>query len=137
MPTSKTAAIDSQQVDNSLITYLEAHDGSATYLFATLSSGTAAPYIIATGRPVMALGGFSGSDQILTLDQLKALIRSGQVKYFLLMGGAGGAGGAGGGSSNSQLVQWVEANGTLISASAYGGSAGGQLYYVSPSAAGE
>jgi 4-amino-4-deoxy-L-arabinose transferase-like glycosyltransferase len=131
--TSKAGGIDSQQVDIGLITYLEAHDGSATYLFATLSSGTAAPYIIVTGKPVMALGGFSGSDQILTLDQLKALIRSGQVKYFLLSGG--GFGGPGG-SGNSRLVQWIEANGTLISASAYGGSAGGQLYYVSLSAAG-
>jgi 4-amino-4-deoxy-L-arabinose transferase-like glycosyltransferase len=117
-----------------LLAYLEAHQGAATYLFATLSSQTADPYIIQTGKPVMALGGFSGSDQILTLSQLKALISEGQVKYFLLSGG--GDRGPGGGSTNTQLVQWVESHGTLVSSSAYGGSSSGdQLYVVSASAA--
>ncbi|HEY7832165.1 MAG TPA: glycosyltransferase family 39 protein [Ktedonobacterales bacterium] len=130
------------QANTQLIAYLEAHQGSATYLFATLSSMTAAPYIIATGKPVMSLGGFSGSDAILTLSQLRALIRSGQVRYFLLSGGGGVGGGGfgsgpGGGGSNQQLVQWVEAHGTVVAASAYGGTgAAGQLYEVSSAAAG-
>jgi hypothetical protein len=68
----------------------------------------------------MTLGGFSGSDQILTLAQLKTLIREGQVKYFMLSG----VGGFGGGGGNSALVQWIESNTTRISASAYGGSSG-------------
>ncbi len=71
-------ANDGLSVDSALLKYLEANQGSAKYLFATTSSQTAAPYIIATGKPVMALGGFSGSDQILTLGQLKTLIREGQ-----------------------------------------------------------
>jgi 4-amino-4-deoxy-L-arabinose transferase-like glycosyltransferase len=111
------------QVDSQLVAYLEAHQGSAKYLFATTSSQTAAPYIIATGEPVMTLGGFSGSDQILTLAQLKTLIREGQVKYFLLGGGGFGGGG------NSALVQWIEANTSQVPASAYGGSSG-TLYVV-------
>jgi hypothetical protein len=119
-PTSGTTANDGLQVDNQLIAYLEAHQGSAKYLFATVSSQTAAPYIIVTGKPVMTLGGFSGSDQILTLAQLKTLIREGQVKYFMLSG----VGGFGGGGGNSALVQWIESNTTRISASAYGGSSG-------------
>jgi 4-amino-4-deoxy-L-arabinose transferase-like glycosyltransferase len=119
----------------SLIVYLEAHQGAATYLFATPSAQTAAPCIIATGRPVMTLGGFSGADPILTLDQLRALIRDGQVRYFLVAGG--GLGGPGGGSANSQLIQWVVAHGTVVPASAIGGSStgGGLLYVVAASAA--
>jgi hypothetical protein len=67
---------------------------------------------------------------------LQTLIRSGQVRYFLLSGGGGFGGGPGGGS-NQQLVQWVEAHGTVVAASAYGGTgAGGQLYEVSSAAAG-
>jgi 4-amino-4-deoxy-L-arabinose transferase-like glycosyltransferase len=116
------------QVDSALVAYLEAHQGSARYLFATLSSQSAAPYIIVTGKPVLALGGFSGSDQILTLSQLKTLIREGQVRYFLA---GGGGGGFGGGAGNAQLVQWIEANFSQVSASAIGGSStGAQLYVV-------
>jgi hypothetical protein len=74
----------------------------------------------------MALGGFSGSDQILTLAELQALIQEGRVRYFLLDGG--GFGSFGGGSGNAQLVSWVESTCTSISASAYDGSGGGTLY---------
>ena len=116
------------QVDSGLVAYLKAHQSSARYLFATLSSQSAAAYIIVTGKPVLALGGFSGSDQILTLSQLKTLIRQGQVRYFLA---GGGGGGFGGGAGNAQLVQWIEANFSQVSASAIGGSStGAQLYVV-------
>jgi 4-amino-4-deoxy-L-arabinose transferase-like glycosyltransferase len=121
------------QVDKQLLAYLEAHRGSASYLFATLSSQTAAPYIITSGQPVMALGGFSGFDQILTLSQLEAMVRTGTIRYFLLDGAGGGFGGAGGTGGNAQLVQWIEANCTQVAASAYGGSStgGGTLYVCS------
>ena len=62
-----TATDDGVSVDSALVKYLEANQGSAKYLFATVSSQTADAYIIVTGKPIMALGGFSGSDQILTL----------------------------------------------------------------------
>jgi 4-amino-4-deoxy-L-arabinose transferase-like glycosyltransferase len=123
----------SAQADRALLAYLEARQGTAKYLFATVSSMTAAPYIIQTGKAVIALGGFSGSDQILTLRQLQQLIRSGQLKYFLLSGG--GAGGPGG-SGNSALIAWVESHGTVVPSSDYGGAAGGTLYLVTSSAAG-
>jgi 4-amino-4-deoxy-L-arabinose transferase-like glycosyltransferase len=121
------------QVDKQLLAYLEAHRGSASYLFATLSSQTAAPYIITSGQPVMALGGFSGSDQILTLSQLEAMARAGTIRYFLLDGAGGGFGGAGGNGGNAQLVQWVETHCAQVAASAYGSTStgGGTLYACS------
>ena len=113
------------QVVSQLVAYLEAHQGSAKYLFATSSSQTAAPYIIVTGRPVMALGGFSGSDPILTLAELQALIAQGQVRYFYFDFGGGGGGG---GSGNGELAQWVESTCAAVPASSYGGIGGGTLY---------
>jgi 4-amino-4-deoxy-L-arabinose transferase-like glycosyltransferase len=117
-------------VDTALVSYLEAHQGNARYLFATTSSNSAAPYILATGKPVMALGGFSGNDPILTVSQLQRLVASGQVRYFLLAGG--GSGGQGGGSANSALTQWVTNSCAAVSPSAYNGAsgstAGGSLY---------
>lgn len=45
---------------------------------------SASPIILATGKPVMALGGFSGSDNVLSLTQLQQDIADGTVRYFLL-----------------------------------------------------
>jgi 4-amino-4-deoxy-L-arabinose transferase-like glycosyltransferase len=103
-------------VNTALLTYLQKHRGSATYLVATSSANAAAPYILATGDPVMALGGFTGSDPILTTTKLAALVKAGTVRYFL----TGGGGGPGGG--NSTVSSWVQSNCTLVPASKYSSS---------------
>jgi 4-amino-4-deoxy-L-arabinose transferase-like glycosyltransferase/putative flippase GtrA len=112
------------QVNAQLVAYLGANQGAATYLVAVPSSQESAPIIIATGKAVMTLGGFNGSDSILTTSQLQALIQAGTVRYFLLSGrGDGPAGPAGpGGSGTSQITQWVTSNCSVVDASAYGGS---------------
>ena len=84
--------------DTALIRYLQAHRGSAKYLIAMVSSNAADSIILETNQPVMALGGFSGSDPILTTTQLAALVKSGAVRFFLL-NGSGGAGPGGSGQS--------------------------------------
>ncbi len=87
--------VASDGANQALIRYLEAHQGKATFLVATVSSQTADELILEANKPVMALGGFSGSDPILTVAQLKALIASGTVRYFLLNGSQGpGSGGS-------------------------------------------
>src|SRR5213076_2287058 len=48
-------------VNQTLLRYLEAHQGTTRYLFATSNANSASGYIIQTGKPVMALGGFLGS----------------------------------------------------------------------------
>lgn len=87
-------------VSTALISYLEKHQGSAKFLVATPSSNEADAIILATNKPVMALGGFSGSDPILTTSQLSKLVSDGTVRFFLL-GGAGGMGG------QSSVTSWV------------------------------
>ncbi|HEX6552382.1 MAG TPA: glycosyltransferase family 39 protein [Ktedonobacteraceae bacterium] len=99
--------------DTALIRYLEAHRGSAKYLVAVASSNEADAIILATNQPVMALGGFSGSDPILTTAQLAALVKNGTVRYFLLNGS--GRGGPGGGQST--LISWITQHGTVVSSS--------------------
>ena len=67
-----------------LLPYLEAHHGSETYLMATSNSRLAAPLIIKSGQPVMAMGGFTGANPILTVEQLAALVEQGQLRYVLI-----------------------------------------------------
>src|SRR5437868_4136989 len=71
-------------VNQTLLHYLEAHQGTTQYLFATSNANSASGYIIQTGKPVMALGGFLGSDPILTPTTLAQLVANGTVRYFLL-----------------------------------------------------
>ncbi len=51
----------------------------------------------------MALGGFTGSDPILTTAQLQTLIKNGTIRYFLLGGGFGGTGARAGGFNINDL----------------------------------
>ncbi|HEY6410475.1 MAG TPA: glycosyltransferase family 39 protein, partial [Ktedonobacteraceae bacterium] len=103
----------SSSVDTALIKYLEAHKGSAKYLVAVVSSNEADSIILATNQPVMVLGGFSGSDPILTTAQLAALVKSGAVRFFLLNGSGGG--GPGGGQST--LTTWITQHAKVVSSS--------------------
>ena len=120
--------------DTALIHYLEAHKGSAKYLVAVVSSNEADAIILATNQPVMALGGFSGSDPILTTTRLAALVKSGVVRYFLLNGNGGG--GPGGGQSaltiwitqHSQVVPSSEWQSSSTGSNSGGFGVGGQLY---------
>ena len=73
-------------VDRALLAYLLEHRGDARFLFATGSSATASPYIIETGLPVMAMGGFGGADPILTALDVAELVADGEVRFFLLDG---------------------------------------------------
>ncbi len=119
--------------DTMLINYLEANQGNTKFLVAVPSSqGIADEIILATNKPVMSLGGFSGSDPILTTSQLASLVANGTVRFFLLnsfggkgqipqqilnqlpsqfrsrvqQGGLAGPGGFGGGQQGA-LTTWV------------------------------
>lgn len=79
-----TNGLNSDTADARLIQFLEAHQGNTRFLVATLNATTAGPLILSTGKPVMALGGFLGTDPILTVPQLQALITNHTVRFFYL-----------------------------------------------------
>lgn len=83
-PGQTTGSNGNIHADTSLVRYLEANKGSATYLVATSSSAAANALILLTNKPVLALGGFGGSDPILSPGQLSALVANGTVRFFLL-----------------------------------------------------
>ena len=121
--------------EQQLVTYLKAHQGSAKYLFAVMSSGDAEDYIANAGASVLPVGGFSGNNGYPSLAQFKELIAKGELKYVLISssGGMGGGMGGTGSSSTSAIETWVKANCKTVSSSAYGGSSVGTLYVCSSS----
>lgn len=98
-------------INTRLITYLTANNTGEKYLFATTDANTAAPYIIETKKPVMAMGGFSGSDPILTVEKLKQMVAKKEVKFFLIPSRSGFGGGPGG---NNEVLDWIRANSTEV-----------------------
>jgi 4-amino-4-deoxy-L-arabinose transferase-like glycosyltransferase len=99
-------ARDTTSTSSALVTLLKA-DTTHRWVAATIGSQSAAPIELATGKSVIAIGGFSGSDPAPTLAQFKALVANGDVHYYI----AGGRGGPDGGSgSASEITSWVSSH---------------------------
>lgn len=84
-PTGPAAAINAavDAANPALLAYLKAHRDGARYLVAALGPQGAAPIALATGDPVMTIGGFDGATRAPTLDQLKTLIARGELRYVI------------------------------------------------------
>ena len=100
----------SSATSHELYDYLVSNRGSASWIVAVQGADQAATIELATGEPVMAMGGFSGTDPTPTLDQLKAYVASGQLRYVIV--GGNGPGGDRGGSSD--VTSWITTNGSLV-----------------------
>jgi 4-amino-4-deoxy-L-arabinose transferase-like glycosyltransferase len=97
------------------LTALLEHDGgSYTWVAAAVGSNNAAGYQLATQEPVMAVGGFNGTDPAPTLAQFQALVSAGQIHYFVgggtAMGGRGASADTGGSDDATRIARWVQEN---------------------------
>ncbi len=87
---------------------LTAASSKYTWVAAAVGSNTAAGFQLATERPVMAIGGFNGSDPSPTLAEFKSYVAAGKIHYFIAGGGFGTQ--SGGSNSSSQIASWVAGN---------------------------
>ncbi|MDN5920709.1 MAG: glycosyl transferase, partial [Pseudonocardia sp.] len=84
-----------------------------TWVAAAVSSNQAAGYQLGTGGPVIALGGFNGTDPFPTLQGFQQLVADGEVHWFV--GSESSDGGPGGGTTSdsggsdaaAQIAAWV------------------------------
>ena len=74
---------------------------------ATSGAQSAAPLELASGRPVIGIGGFTGLDPAPTLAQFREYVAAGQISYFVPGGIEDGKSRPGGGS---EITAWVTAN---------------------------
>jgi 4-amino-4-deoxy-L-arabinose transferase-like glycosyltransferase len=106
--------LDASAPSSALVRLLEQGSSGYRWVAATVGANSAAGVQLATGSPVLAIGGFNGSDPAPSLEQFQALVRAGAIHYFLANGGGGfggfgGPGGIGAGSNTSSAItQWVE-----------------------------
>jgi 4-amino-4-deoxy-L-arabinose transferase-like glycosyltransferase len=81
--------------------------GASGYRWAAAAVGAneAASYQLASGKAIMSIGGFNGTDPTPTLAQFEQYVAHHQIHYFIGGGGFGGRGG-----TSSAIASWVQQN---------------------------
>lgn len=92
-----------------ITTLLQQDADDFTWVAAAVGSNTASGYQLASEEPVMAIGGFNGSDPSPTLEQFQEHVANGEIHWFI-GGGGFGDGQTGGSSASSEIAAWVEAS---------------------------
>ena len=110
------------RAESTLASFLLENRHGTIWLAAVNSANESAPIQLSSGQPVMAIGGFNGSDSTLTLSQFKQLVKQGKVRYYVVngrQGKSGGPSGMGGPGGNSEILLWVKSAGSKVD---YGGT---------------
>ncbi|HVQ71647.1 MAG TPA: glycosyltransferase family 39 protein [Bradyrhizobium sp.] len=109
---TERAALRTSRLDaarQKLTSYLIANRETAKFLVAVPNANVAAPLIIQTGLPVMAIGGYLGDDPILTPSDVEKLAADRQLR-FVMLGGFTLAP-AKQAAALDPIARWVRANG--------------------------
>jgi 4-amino-4-deoxy-L-arabinose transferase-like glycosyltransferase len=101
--------LDSPTPGRALSATLSADAHDFTWVAATVGSNNAAGYQLASGAPVMAIGGFNGTDPSPTLEEFQRYVAEGQIHYFIRGKMIGHWGPPTTGSRESaDIAEWVE-----------------------------
>lgn len=103
--------LDAATPSDTVVDFLSAGQEGFTWSLATIGANNAAGYQLATGDPVMAIGGFNGTDEWPTLEGFQQMVADGDIHYFVAGGMGGGMGGGPVGASSStssQISEWVQ-----------------------------
>jgi 4-amino-4-deoxy-L-arabinose transferase-like glycosyltransferase len=92
--------------EEATLDYLLANTDPDSYLVATLSADEAAPLILATKRPVLTFGGFTGSDNVVDVDRLAQTTADGELRFVL--GGPQLEG------QKPEIAAWLAENCTIV-----------------------
>lgn len=119
-------------VNETLLAYLEANTQGMKYLVAVESSQVGAPYVLATGRPVLYMGGFGGGDNVVSADDLAEMVANGELRYVLF--GLDGR-------NKQEIGAWLRSSCTVVEQFSQtgstqpqpqGGDGGGKILYECP-----
>ena len=112
-PDGGSSLLGGTSANESLVELLTQNASGYRWAAATTGSQNAASYQLASELPVMAIGGFNGSDPAPTLDEFKAYVAQGLIRYYIASGGMGGGMDGtqmGGSSAASEIAEWVAQN---------------------------
>lgn len=99
--------------NSKLAIYLEKSQKKEKYLVCVPSATVyASSLILETGKPVMTFGGFSGNDNIISLNNFKKEVLSGKIKYAILPTQNKRLPSKH--NKNSAIVNWIKKNGNVV-----------------------
>jgi len=102
--------LNGSQSTATITALLKADAADYTWVAAAVGSNTASGYQLASEEPVMAIGGFNGSDPSPTLEQFEQYVADGEIHYFIAGGGGFGGNQMGGSNDSSAIATWVSEN---------------------------
>ncbi len=88
-------------MDEDMLTFLEANTADVKYLLAVPSAQNGSTLVLQTGRPVLFMGGFNGSDSVVTAEDLAQMVADGELRYVLYGGNRVG---------NEGIGNWLKAS---------------------------
>ncbi len=104
-PGGNGGLLDARVPSAQLRELLERDSDSYTWVAATVGANNAAGYQLATGDPVLPVGGFNGTDPSPTVAEFQRYVTDGEIHWFI--GGGGFRGANGGSSASSEIAAWV------------------------------
>ena len=104
-PTAQGGLLDASTPSDEVVGALANDAESYTWVAAAVGAQSAASYQLATELPVLAVGGFNGSDPSPTLAEFQQLVAAGTVHWFVA--GDGGGPSNGGSDASVQITEWV------------------------------
>jgi len=93
------------KANEQLVAYLQANTQDTEYMVAVPSSQVGSPLVLATGRPVLYMGGFTGGDPVIDAAGLAEMVANGELRYVI----------SGGGRNNKQdISNWLASTCTVV-----------------------
>ncbi len=103
-PRPAPALNEPNRADSALVAYLQANTQDVEYLVAVQNAHTGAPLVLATGRPVLYMGGFGGGDPVIDAAGLAEMVANGELRFVLF----------GGGNGKQDIAQWLQTSCTVV-----------------------
>jgi 4-amino-4-deoxy-L-arabinose transferase-like glycosyltransferase len=88
-----------------LLAYLSANTQGVEYLAAVPSSQQGSQLVLATGRPVLYMGGFGGQDDVVSAQDLSAMAANGELRYVLYGGDRG---------NKQDIANWLKTSCSVV-----------------------
>jgi len=87
------------------VEFLQANTQDVEYLVAVPNAQSGSGLVLATGRPVLYMGGFSGGDPVVDAAGLQEMVANGELRYIMYTGDRG---------PNQEIIAWLQSSCSLV-----------------------
>jgi 4-amino-4-deoxy-L-arabinose transferase-like glycosyltransferase len=104
-PRPQDGGAPGSNVNQQMLDYLQANTVGVKYLAAVPSSQNGASMVLATGRPVLYMGGFGGQDDVVSAEDLQTMVANSELRYVLYGGDRG---------NKQEIGNWLKSSCSVV-----------------------